>query len=319
MPFAHPRNKLHPERSLPLCHHDSCKKQGSIYHAAFCDGSTPPWEAVLVLELLTPSILLRPIADKCRTLVLASGSLAPLPSLCAELGLFPASDEAHKLGPQKAPPVPAPDVKVPKAKAKQVDPKLTGKLQVKPKPLEADHVISLDKQLRAISIGCFPDGSPLTVTYSNYNRPGELLSSNRIIAAVSAGVSHSFSSLARQAFTYSSATLLPRWLKPFQGAASWCFSLATRFYESVSRRGKSKTIGGRPRTIMVIQTPIFGTASCRARARLLWNRRLAKKTLKQPSPSLPRAFVSMERRYCWLCFEAKCPRELVSTTTMPAV
>lgn len=51
-------------------------------------------------------------------------------------------------------------------------PKICAKLQVKPPPLEADHVIDLDKQLRCVSIGAFPDGSPLTATYSNYRQEG---------------------------------------------------------------------------------------------------------------------------------------------------
>lgn len=32
-------------------------------------------------------------------------------------------------------------------------------------------VINLPKQLLAVAVGTFPDGSPLTVNYSNYNRP----------------------------------------------------------------------------------------------------------------------------------------------------
>jgi hypothetical protein len=49
---------------------------------------------------------------------------------------------------------------------------ISGRLQVVPRPLEANHVVDLNRQLLAISIGHFPDGSPLSVTYSNYNRTG---------------------------------------------------------------------------------------------------------------------------------------------------
>lgn len=129
-----------------------------MYHGeSLCDGSKPLWEAVLVLELLTPSLLLRPIADQCRSLILASGSLAPLGSLCAELGLSaePAKEEQ-------------------KPKINDLpETKLSGRLQVKPQPLEAGHVITLAKQLLAVSVGNFPDGEPLTVSYSHYKKPGE--------------------------------------------------------------------------------------------------------------------------------------------------
>ena len=45
------------------------------------------------------------------------------------------------------------------------------RLQVQPKPLEANHIIDLEKQLLAISIGHFDDGSPLTMTYAHYSKP----------------------------------------------------------------------------------------------------------------------------------------------------
>jgi hypothetical protein len=187
--------------SLPECIHPQCASKGSVRHGEVCDGSIPRWEAVLVLELLTPSLLLRPVADSCRTLVIASGSLAPLPSLCAELGLHPASEEAYKSKsplsvvampvsqtPQSDKPEPQ---KVPSEQTQTendmvnelsspLSPKpeknlleeKAGRLQMKPGPLEADHVINLEKQLRAISIGSFPDGSPLSVTFANYKMPG---------------------------------------------------------------------------------------------------------------------------------------------------
>jgi hypothetical protein len=187
--------------SLPECIHPQCASKGSVRHSEVCDGSVPRWEAVLVLELLTPSLLLRPLADSCRTLIIASGSLAPLPSLCAELGLHPAPEEAYKSKsplsvvaitesqtPQSDQPEPQ---KVPSehyqaendsanAFLSPLSPKpektlleeKVGRLQMKPGPLEADHVINLEKQLRAISIGSFPDGLPLSVTFANYKMPG---------------------------------------------------------------------------------------------------------------------------------------------------
>jgi Fanconi anemia group J protein len=48
----------------------------------------------------------------------------------------------------------------------------TGRLQVQPRPLEANHVINLSKQLLAVSVGHFVDGSQLSVKMSNYSRPG---------------------------------------------------------------------------------------------------------------------------------------------------
>jgi hypothetical protein len=47
-------------------------------------------------------------------------------------------------------------------------PKIQKRLQNKPAPLEAGHVIDLEKQLRCISIGHFPDGTELKVSHNNY-------------------------------------------------------------------------------------------------------------------------------------------------------
>jgi hypothetical protein len=148
-----PHKVLRPKKPPPVCERERCAHAGRIVHCSACDGSTPKWESLLSIQLLTPSVLLAPIAEKCRSLILASGSLAPLGSLCAELGLEPASDDAHRIKPG--------------AKTTK-----NARLQVKPPPLEANHVINLDKQLRAVSIGCFPDGTPLTITYSNYKHDG---------------------------------------------------------------------------------------------------------------------------------------------------
>ena len=161
-----PQKIVPPRKTPPICRRGRCADAGGVVHCSACNGSTPRWEALLSIQLLTPSILLKPIADQCRSLIFASGSLAPLGSLCAELGLVPASDEAHAIKPLTQNPVET---------EKQPQDENRGKLQVKPRPLEADHVIDLDKQLRAISIGYFPDGSPLTTTYRSYSRDGMCL------------------------------------------------------------------------------------------------------------------------------------------------
>lgn len=126
-----------------------------------------------MLRLLSPGIMLGDLRERCRTLIFASGSLAPLPSLCSELNLFGPKD-ISTVASQKSPmksqmlsqtnfsQLPAVSDK-PKAGFPTY-----GRLQMKPKPLEANHVINLPKQLFAVSIGSFPDGSPLTVSYSNY-------------------------------------------------------------------------------------------------------------------------------------------------------
>jgi len=159
---------------------------------------------VLALQLLTPSILLRPIAEQCRTLVLASGSLAPLPSLCAELGLAP----------PKAETAPKVESTIPKTE------ETGGRLQMRPKPLEADHVINLAEQLRAISIGCFPDGSPLTVTYSNYSKSGMLRISRDSLADSRVCVPASYHIFCLQIFIQSLATPLRLLWKLFPGEVS---------------------------------------------------------------------------------------------------
>ena len=155
-----------------ICDHPCCNKKsnGTISHDTYCNGQTPRWESHLIVNLLTPGILMAPLLRDCRSVVLASGTLAPIRSLCAELNLLP-------------PPIASPAVgSVSKSKIgentkddKADDDPLsttTGRLQVTPRPLEANHVISLPKQLLALSIGHFPDGTPLSATYSNYSKAG---------------------------------------------------------------------------------------------------------------------------------------------------
>lgn len=157
LPFIPPRKST--ERPIPypeVCLHDSCRarKSGSAFiaerirHGDYCNGSQPPWEAWLVVELLTPAPFFADLRQQCRTLVLASGSLAPIPSLCAELGLGEVT--------------PTHNVQVAVTKPeKEVIKKEVSRLQVTPKPLEADHVIDLEKQLLAVSCGFFTDGKCL--------------------------------------------------------------------------------------------------------------------------------------------------------------
>lgn len=162
-----PKKIARPHGEVPLCVHPKCidttRSKSTVVHGRLCDGSEPKWEAVLSISLLSPHLLLDPISNECRSIVFASGSLAPLGSLCAELGLLAAPDEAYKLNF-------VPDL------ADQImtaDPnKECCKLQVKPPPLEANHVVNIEKQFRAVSIGAFPDGLPMTITYQNYKKEG---------------------------------------------------------------------------------------------------------------------------------------------------
>jgi len=176
------------------CFHPECRnvttgphfQQGGIRHGSYCNGQEQPWEAVLVLELLTPAMFMAPLAQQCHTVVLASGSLSPIMSLCGELGLTSQ---------------PGQDVK----KAAAAKPKMEGdplgleaiiaeskipRLQMQPKPLEANHVIDLEKQLLAVSVGHFSDGSPITMTYSHYSKPEFVSKLGDAIASVIESVPH---------------------------------------------------------------------------------------------------------------------------------
>jgi hypothetical protein len=206
VPFVSPRTETHPYVPLSTCHHEPCcgkkNEEGSyvrqgpgIRHGSYCNGERPRWECHLVLRLLSPGILMEGIANQCRTVILASGSLAPLPSLCAELNLYGPATESLARSPlsQNLPnslsPVPGagkgpqpsltqkspapPNFQSPngvKGASQAAKPRV-GRLQTAPKPLEANHVVDLPKQLYAVAVGNFPDGSPLTVSYSNYNQP----------------------------------------------------------------------------------------------------------------------------------------------------
>jgi len=136
-PFVYPRTEHNPHAALCVCTHQKCKHEAAgepatlghngHRHGSWCNPTiTPRWEGKIVIKLLFPGLIMKQIADQCRTVVLASGSLSPLGSLCAELDLQDA--ETSK----------------------------SGRLQTKPKPLEANHVVQLPKQLLAVAIGNFP-------------------------------------------------------------------------------------------------------------------------------------------------------------------
>jgi len=188
LPYAPPRTQAYPNRAVNPCNHDVCRRQSAgnafnvVRHGSYCNGSTPRWEATLVLNLLSPGLPMRELADQCRTVVLASGSLAPLPSLCGELNLFP-----PKEGTQNTKPSAASDAKV-SATGTEVDLERYGRLQVQPKPLEANHVVNLPKQLLAVSVGHFPDGTPLSVKYSNYSKPGFIGKLGDAVASIIEGI-----------------------------------------------------------------------------------------------------------------------------------
>jgi Rad3-related DNA helicase len=216
LPIIPPRkgNDTATLRSLPdVCLHPHCRAikcgpnfiSGHVRHGDYCNGSQPPWEAHLVIELLTPSRFFADLRTKCRTIVLASGSLAPIPSLCAELGLEGQSAANATAKPalvagKKVPfgnlarPPPAASKKRPIDKVKsesalggdtkEVNVPEVPRLQIQPKPLEANHVIDLEKQLLAVSCGYFTDGSPLTVNYSNWSKGNFLEKLGDAIATV---------------------------------------------------------------------------------------------------------------------------------------
>lgn len=152
-----------------VCMHPSCNRseKGAVSHDKHCTGTTPRWESHIIINLLTPGILMAPLLRDCRSVVLASGSLAPLGSLCAELHLLPPS-------PTSASKTALKEKETEGNKKDDEDPlsQTTGRLQVTPKPLEANHVVALPKQLLAVGIGHFPDGSPLSVKMSSYSKPG---------------------------------------------------------------------------------------------------------------------------------------------------
>ena len=174
MPLAWPRTHDATNLNLHPCLHPACRQtksgpnyhEGYVRHGNYCNGSTHQWEAHLVVNLLTPARFMKDLSEQCRSVILASGSLAPLPSLCAELGL-----EGHPADGLKPTACMNFTTKQKEATTKKEIEDLRGKrLQVIPKPLEANHIIDLEKQLLAVSIGYFRDGSPLTVNFKNQSQ-----------------------------------------------------------------------------------------------------------------------------------------------------
>ncbi|CAJ1966607.1 unnamed protein product [Cylindrotheca closterium] len=189
LPHAFPSTEAHPNVPRSACWHEPCTTKNErgylvpgrqpVFHGAFCDGGIPQWECHLVLRLLSPGVMLEDLREKCHSVILASGSLAPIPSLCSELGLYPPKEKPLSQSPNSSSPTKLSQgssdqlpsaVNDSKIKDSEI-PLKNGRLQVRPKPLEANHVVNLQKQLFAVSIGHFPDGSPLTVNYNNYKNP----------------------------------------------------------------------------------------------------------------------------------------------------
>ena len=169
LPFMSPRTERVPHAYLEVCNHEECRHtdergysiigRDKMRHGSVCDGSRPRWESRLVLRLLSPGLLMEDLTESCRSVILASGSLAPLPSLCAELNLAGPTKEGNKSTQRTLPssfssqssecatPVKSekPTQKVSPAnsvKAKETGSSNSsgGRLQLAPKPLEANHV-----------------------------------------------------------------------------------------------------------------------------------------------------------------------------------
>lgn len=198
VPFVSPRTPKTPRAFLPLCQHKECNPTQlftgtGVQHGSYCDGSIPAWECHLVLHLLSPGLLMREISQECRSVILASGSLAPLPSVCAELNLF-GNDSSSTTANQKSiitsnqlPTISQSLLdSIVKGRAEKL---YTNRLQTTPKPLEANHVVNLQKQLLAVSIGHFPNGEKLTVSYTNYHKnPSFLPKFGHAVASVIDGI-----------------------------------------------------------------------------------------------------------------------------------
>lgn len=147
----------------------------------------------MVLHLLSPGLLMREISQECRSIILASGSLAPLSSVCAELNLFgndSSSTTANQNSIITGNKLPTISQSVLDSIVKgRVEKLYTNRLQTTPKPLEANHVVNLQKQLLAVSIGHFPNGEKLTVSYTNYHKnPSFLPKFGHAVASVIDGI-----------------------------------------------------------------------------------------------------------------------------------
>ena len=185
------------------CRHPHCQANvsgpdfldGAIRHGEYCTGDQPRWEASLRFELLTPAPLFKDLRGMCRTVVLASGSLAPIPSLCTELGLVGSTVSAKEQSPlasssfkttasesvkeERTKEIPGTQISShplegdsvldldEHLRSTRLDAEMSGpRLQIMPKPLEADHIIDLEKQLLVVSCGVFTNGECFEVQAS---------------------------------------------------------------------------------------------------------------------------------------------------------
>jgi len=220
-PVALPRSRKDP---CSICMLAQFKQGGGIFdgnaehhqnilHGKNLNGSKPKWVASINLNLLTPQILFAPLKEQCHSVILASGTLSPIGSLAAELGLTSNNSDSpsvssprasmplsasiplsastpttsrsslpHDLSQQNGTPfsrnknenLPYSTPSTPVTKANDnVEPHGSRcRLQSKPPPLQAKHVINMDKQLLAVSVGHFLDGDACKVTTANLKRDG---------------------------------------------------------------------------------------------------------------------------------------------------
>ncbi|KAG7344456.1 DNA repair helicase rad3 [Nitzschia inconspicua] len=183
LPTVVPKSISNPTGIGPACSQLPCRERSHgykrVHHGDFGVESTPKWECHLILKLLSPGVLLKNIAHSSRSLILASGSLAPLPSLCAELELYGDASSTYfhaaKNHLQNHTSLQSPAL---------TKSNFAGRLQTQPPPLEANHVIDLKKQLLAVSVGHFPNGERLTVTYQHFREPSFFPKLGAAIASV---------------------------------------------------------------------------------------------------------------------------------------
>jgi len=196
LPFAPGRSSTAPNLTVESCRfcrpdnsdvqrHDLVFINGRVKHASYANGSKPAWEGVLVLDLLSPAPFMKDLTRSCRSIILASGSLAPLPSLCGELGLHAGDHSGSKPSTPSTTSVQAKSSPSASSEVSSSEMLTGGRLQLQPPPLEANHVVNLDKQLLAIAVGHFPrNGEKITVTHSNYKKDRFITSLGDAIATI---------------------------------------------------------------------------------------------------------------------------------------
>ena len=81
IPMVPKVDEMHQPR---MCRHPRCNQneRGTTSHERVFDGSTPRWEIKLIMNVLTPAILMAPILRDTRSVVLASGTLATRFFMC---------------------------------------------------------------------------------------------------------------------------------------------------------------------------------------------------------------------------------------------